>query len=254
MTVESEQSIQQYREQVWGELIKIARPDSRFHWDFSRFIPDFPGSDRCSDFVMGLDAYAQLGDRQIFVTPDNSTEDLRRRLILDGRPFLMTTYGLRRGFVAVDPADVPSGEARYAATLDGADHYGRALSLSELAAGRPVGMLVTGGSAVSRNGIRFGKGHGYFDFEWALFSELGLVDGGETVIAVMDDCQIIDTDLPGEPHDVVVDWIVTPSRCAGTGRGPRGPGAIRWDLIPGSEFEELDLLDELKEVLDMGQE
>ena len=83
----------------------------------------------------------------------------------------MTTYGIVRGFLYLDPADVPPAERRYAATLDGMDRYATPVSLREIGELGPVSLLVTGGSAVSRNGVRFGKGHGYFDLEFAMLSE-----------------------------------------------------------------------------------
>ena len=37
-------------------------------------------------------------------------------------------------------------------------------------------MMVTGASAITPSGIRFGKGHGYFDLEWAMLSSKGSCD------------------------------------------------------------------------------
>ena len=41
------------------------------------------------------------------------------------------------------------------------------------------------GSAVSLDGVRFGKGHGFFDLEWGMFTELGIVDDSTPVAAVV---------------------------------------------------------------------
>lgn len=237
------------RQRVWADLRKVARPDSRFHWDFSSYIADFDGSERCSELVLGHDAYRALGGRRLFVTPDNSTEDLRRRLILDGRPFTITTYGIVRGFLDIDPKAIERGEARYAATLDGADRFGRPVSLRELAAGPGFGLLVTGSAAVSRNGVRFGKGHGYFDLEWAMLSDLKLVDRDTVIIAIVHDCQVVPEDLTPKPHDVVVDWIATPTRLIRVDHPDRPPGTVRWDQIRGGELERLDVIAELSALL-----
>jgi 5-formyltetrahydrofolate cyclo-ligase len=235
-----------YRERIWRELQQVARPDSRFHWDFSRFIADFEGSDLCAQRVLALAALRDLGDSRIFVTPDNCLEPLRAELIRRGQPFVMSTYGIVRGFLALDPADVPAGEARYAATLDGFDRYARPVLLAELARGRPFGLLVTGGSAVSRNGVRFGKGHGYFDFEFAVLSELGLVTDTAVVVDVVHDCQYVDDDLAAEAHDVPVDLVVTPTRTLRVEGPPRAPGRVHWELLPGTEFDDLEIVAELR--------
>jgi 5-formyltetrahydrofolate cyclo-ligase len=232
-----------HRERIWAELAKVGRPDSRFHWDFSRFIADFDGSDACARTVRNLDCYA--GGGLLFITPDNSTEALRAQVMADGRPFLMTTYGIGRGFLYLDPAHVPPAERRYAATLDGMDRYGASVSLRAIAELAPITLLVTGGSAVSRNGVRFGKGHGYFDIEFAMLSQIGAVGPASQIVDVVHDCQVVDGDLAGEDHDVPVDWIVTPTRCLRVPDAGRAPGHIRWELLAGSPLLHLPVMQEL---------
>src|ERR687885_457573 len=91
------------RARVWRELREVARPDSRFHWDFTSFIPDFTGSEACAGRIGELPGFSALGaDRRLFVTPDNSTEDFRRRMLQLHCPFVMTTYGIARGFLALE--------------------------------------------------------------------------------------------------------------------------------------------------------
>ncbi len=242
-------STDEYRERIWAELAKVARPDSRFHWDFSSFICDFEGSELCSDRVLQLAAFTGRGDRRIFVTPDNCLEDLRYQLITRGVPFVMTTYGIVRGFYELDSASVPVSAHRYAATLDGFDRFARPVSLAELRRGRPFSLLVTGGSAVSSNGVRFGKGHGYFDFEWAVLSELGLTDQSSVVADVVHDCQFVNEVMPAERHDVAVDWVVTPTRSLHIDQSSRPRGQVFWEMIPGTEFEQLGIVSELRELL-----
>ena len=240
--------IERYRERIWEDLRRVSRPDSRFHWDFSRFIPDFDGSEACADRVLALDAMTALGERRIFIAPDNCLEHLRARLLSEGIPFVMTTYGIGRGFQVIDPADVPPAAVQAAATLDGFDRFARPISLAELREGAAFGVCVTGGSAVSRNGVRFGKGHGYFDMEFAILSDLGLASSLTNVVDVVHDCQYVDDELTPEEHDVTVDVIVTPTRTLPVIADPRLPARVRWELVPGTEFETLDVLAELAEI------
>ncbi|MFD1713512.1 5-formyltetrahydrofolate cyclo-ligase [Amnibacterium flavum] len=235
---------QLYRDRIWSVLDRVGRPDSRFHWDFSSFIADFEGSDRATGRVVALDAWREA-DR-VFITPDNSTELLRREAIAAGKTLLVTTYGIRRGFLQLDPGVVPPAEISYAATLDGLDRYATPVTLRELRGGAPLRLLVTGGSAVSRNGIRFGKGHGYFDLEWAMLSEIGLTDGASEVVDIVHDEQYVDEELTGEDHDVAVDWIVTPERAMKVENLDRAPGHVFWDKIPGTEHENLPPIIELR--------
>lgn len=238
-----------YRERIWNELMKVARPDSRFHWDFSSFICDFQGSEKCSDRVLEIDALKTRGDRRLFITPDNCLEDLRFKLICAGIPFVMTTYGIVRGFYELDSSLIPKSDHRYAATLDGFDRYAKPITLAELQKGQKFSLLVTGGSAVSQNGVRFGKGHGYFDFEWAVLSELGLIDPSSVVVDVVHDCQFVNEVMPAERHDVAVDWVVTPTRSIHIDQTTRQRGQVYWEMIPGTEFERLGIVSELRELL-----
>lgn len=235
-----------YRERIWTELAKVARPDSRFHWDFSSFICDFEGSEECSDRVLQMDALTKRGDRRVFITPDNCLEDLRYKLISRGVSFVMTTYGIVRGFYELDSSKIPASDHRYAATLDGFDRYAKPVSLDQLRKGSPFSLLVTGGSAVSSNGVRFGKGHGYFDFEWAILSELGLTDKSSVVVDVVHDCQFVNEVMPAERHDVAVDWVVTPTRSIHIDQTTRQRGQVYWEMVPGTEFERLDVVAELR--------
>jgi 5-formyltetrahydrofolate cyclo-ligase len=236
--------IAQHRERIWADLAKVARPDSRFHWDFSSFIADFEGSDQCALRVRELGAYQ--ADGPIFITPDNSTERLRAQAMADGRTILMTTYGIGRGFLQLDPSMVPASERRYAATLDGMDRYARPMSLAELRGGPVIALLVTGGSAVSANGVRFGKGHGYFDLEWAILSEIGRVDEASQIVDVVHDCQVVVETLQGEDHDVPVDWIVTPTRTVPVVDSGRRPGRVRWDLLGDGPLSQIPPIQELR--------
>ncbi|MEU6645048.1 5-formyltetrahydrofolate cyclo-ligase [Saccharomonospora sp. NPDC046836] len=238
---------QQHRERIWAALRRVGRPDSRFHWDFSSFIADFAGSDAATARILQLPAWQQA--ERVFITPDNSTELLRREAIRAGKTVLATTYGIRRGFLQLDPADVPPHEVSYAATLDGLDRYATPTPLARLRGGEPLRLLVTGGSAISRNGIRFGKGHGYFDLEWAMLSEIGLTTGESEIVDIVHDAQVVDEVLTGEPHDVPVDWIVTPTRTIHVPDHGREPGRVRWELLPGTEHEHLPPIEELRGLL-----
>ncbi|HZE92102.1 MAG TPA: hypothetical protein VE029_10430, partial [Rhizobacter sp.] len=78
------------RERVFGDLRKVALPDSRFNYDFGEFIADFEGSSAATDRLMAHRFYRDASC--LFITPDNCIEELRHRALLDGKLILMTTY------------------------------------------------------------------------------------------------------------------------------------------------------------------
>lgn len=153
------------RSQVWKELRKVAYPDSRFHYDFSSFIADFQGSQHAADRLLALPEYRRCST--VFITPDNCLEYLREETLRAGIKVLMTTYGIRRGFWLLDPAIIDASVLKYASTLDGMERVGKHVSVADIGAMELcVGFMVTGTGAINYEGIRFGKGHGFFDLEW----------------------------------------------------------------------------------------
>src|SRR5438128_346871 len=104
---------------VWDRLRGVAIPDSRFHLDFSMYIPDYPGSEGIPAALRKLPFYE--GGGTVFVTPDNNLEVLRAALLRERRPLLITTYGILRGFVYFEAGSVPEVSIDFAASLDGAE-------------------------------------------------------------------------------------------------------------------------------------
>lgn len=47
----------QARVDIWEKLRKVARPDSRFSWEFSEFITDYEGSDKCAELLTATQMY-----------------------------------------------------------------------------------------------------------------------------------------------------------------------------------------------------
>lgn len=237
------ESKSEIRRWVWQRLREVARPDSRFHWSFSEFIPDYEGSDRCAAAIREMDTYRR--SRVIFITPDNNLLALRECAIKDNKTVLITTYGIARGFMVVERQDVPEGQERYAASLDGLEEYARFIDLKALSQTGKIDLLVTGASLITVKGIRWGKGHGYFDLEWAMLRELGLVGEETPIIAVVHDCQLTELELTPDPYDTVVDYIVTPAAVTQVNRTLPKPHGILWHKLDLAMIEKIPPLQEL---------
>lgn len=222
----------QEREQIAAaisrEMRAVAEPDSHFHLDFSQFIPGFVGSAAAAARLADFACYREA--KQVFVTPDNGLLPLRRRLLEEGRDIVLPSYGLHRGFILIEAAAVPPGQALFASWLDGVDHFGRPVSLAELKARGPFDLIVAGASAVTLAGLRFGMGAHYLDVEWGIFAETGLAGADTTVAALVHDLQVVDADLPIRPTDVLADRIVTPTRTLNVPVAAR-PAGLDWSLV-----------------------
>lgn len=154
------------RREVWEELRAVARPDARFHLDFSDFIPDFDGSEDANARLWRHPASSAA--RHVFATPDNSLIGLRRHVLAAGLGLVVSSFNMARGFWYFAPGSVPQGQELFAAWPDGLEHFACPLDLPALAGLGRFDLVVTGASAVAASGVRFGRGHGWFDLEWLL--------------------------------------------------------------------------------------
>ena len=234
----------QIRALIQEELRLVARPDSRWHLDVSRFVPDFAGSERCHAAVRELAAYR--GARTVFVTPDNSLRDLVRLALDDGKDVLVPTYGLRRGMVLLRPEEIEPSTRPFAATLDGLERFGRVLDIPALDAVGAVDLLVTGATALTRAGLHIGGDNGYVDLEWGILAELRLVAEHTPIVAVVHPVQLVDLDLRPGPGEIGVDAIVTPDEVLTTARTFSRPPGIRWADVDERLLHDIPYLTELR--------
>ena len=232
------------RERVWRELRKVAVPDSRFHFDFGEFIADFEGGEEAVQRLVDHEFYKN--SNYIFITPDNCLDRLRLKALEDGKKVLMTTYSIKRGFWLLDPAKIATELYLYASTLDGMERVGQPVSLKDLADMPKVDYMVTGTGAINTKGIRFGKGHGFFDSEWGMLYQIGRISTDTPSAAVVHDCQLLEEELTPDVYDTVADAIFTPTRTI-TVDGPHKPTCgILWDRLDPVMFETIPPLQELK--------
>ncbi len=163
-------------------------------------------------------------------------------------PFVMSTYGIYRGFLLMEPGMVPKGAELYAAWLDGMEHFARPITLAEIARRGRLDFLVTGASAVSVDGVRFGKGHGFFDLEWGMFTDLSLVDDNTPVAAVVHECQLVEEKLHPTETDILVDMIATPERLHVVERRAKRPRGVKWGLLDPQQIAVTPPLQELQRI------
>ena len=201
------------REQLWDGLRAVALPDSRFHLRFSEFIPDFSGSDAAIDRLWALPGFDAA--RHVFVRP----------------------------------GAVPKGHELYGAWPDGLAHFGEPLTLNALADLGAFDFVATGASAVATSGVRFGRGHGFFDLEWRIFSDMGLVGNLTPLVTVVHDVQLLDKKLYPSPDDVLVDWICTPTRSLQVARETQRPRGLNWKDITPEQVHAIPALAELRRII-----
>jgi 5-formyltetrahydrofolate cyclo-ligase len=235
------------RSEVFAVLRTVAFPDSRFHFDFGEFIADFEGSDKAVQRLIDHRFYKEA--KVIFITPDNCLEQLRYQALLDGKAVLTTSYSIKRGFWLLRKEDIAPEKLLYAATLDGMERVARPMTLQAIAAELGhVDYLVTGTGAINEKGVRFGKGHGFFDAEWGMLHKMGVIATATPASAVVHDCQVLSQELYPEIFDTVADVVFTPTRTLEVTAPHKPDCGIVWPLLDPHMFETIPPLQELKDL------
>jgi len=241
---EAEMDKSALRQRVFRRLRAVALRDSRFHYNFSNFIPDFQGSSQALARLMEHAVWRKAN--LVFITPDNCLESLRYAGLLAGKRILVTTWGILAGFVLLEPGRIPPADYLYAATLDGMEKAGRMVSLQEIQFLGKLDLLVTGASAISTSGVRIGKGHGFFDLEWAMFYAIGVADDSTPVAAVVHDVQVVHEAFVPDSYDTVCDFIFTPSQVIEVPGARKPTAGVVWSELRSGMLRSIPPLRELK--------
>ena len=226
------------RRKIW--LLMDERGISRFPKPVYGRIPNFIGSEKAAWKLASLDEFKQA--RVVKVNPDSPQKMVRYLTLSAGKILLMPTPRLKSGFLILDPKRIPKHAYSEAASIRGAFKYGRQCSVWELP---HVDLLVAGSVAVSRDGVRLGKGGGYSEIEYGILREINAVDESTPIFTTVHDVQIVD-ELPREPHDLVVDAIITPTKILRVKRRHKLPKGIMWENLSADKIKEMPILAQLK--------
>ena len=96
-------------------------------------------------------------------------------------------------------------------------------------------------------GYRIGKGEGFADLMFAMMRAMEAVDDDIIVVSTVHDCQVVD--IPDElikPHDLTVDYIVTPTEIIHCERRPK-PKGIVWSMLTNEKLLRVPILRKLRD-------
>jgi 5-formyltetrahydrofolate cyclo-ligase len=226
------------RQSVWDGLEDSG--EARFPFPPHGRIPNFAGADRAADRLADLPEWAAA--ERLKANPDAPQLPARRAALDAGKTVFMAVPRLRdeRCFYRLDPAELADPDA--AATVSGvADH---AEQVGPDAVGR-VDLVLVGSVAVSPSGARVGKGEGYSDLEFAVLTELGLVDAETTVVTTVHESQVREGIDP-DAHDVPIDVVVTPERTIRTESPFERPGGVDWTALDDERVDEIPVLERFR--------
>lgn len=223
------------RQAVWDEL--TARKAARFPFPVQGRIPNFAGAKEAAGRLFSL---PPLNDAaRVKVNPDAPQKPVREEALRRGIAVYMPTPRLRSGFLELDPRRIPQDKLREAASLSKCGPWANEVPLDEFPA---IDAIVTGSVAVTREGLRCGKGHGYGDLEYAILRELGYPP--VPVVTTVHPLQIVKR-FPCDSNDLPLSVIATPGEVIHVKDPPPAPEGIDWERITEAMIEEMPVLGEL---------
>ena len=211
------------RERVWT-LLERERA-ARFPGARGR-IPNFVGAERAAARLAELPEWRDA--RVVKANPDAPQLPVRRRALADGKVVYMAVPRLRE--------EKPFLRLARDATIKARD--AQPVPVEDV---EPVDLVVCGTVAVSRDGVRVGKGGGYSDLELALLVEAGLVGDRTTLVTTVHPLQMLDEELPETEHDFRVDLVVTPEETIAT-PGRSRPAGILWEHLSEEKIAAVPVL------------
>jgi 5-formyltetrahydrofolate cyclo-ligase len=222
------------RQSVWDGLEDSG--EARFPFPPHDRIPNFAGADRAAERLADLSEWKAA--ERFKANPDAPQLPARRAALAAGKTVFMAVPRLRdeRCFYRLDPAELADPDT--AATVSGVDAH--AEQVGPDAVGR-IDLVLVGSVAVSPSGTRVGKGEGYSDLEFAVLSELGLVDAETTAVTTVHESQVREGIEP-DAHDVPVDVVVTPERTIRTESPYERPNGIDWTALDDERIDEIPVL------------
>lgn len=230
------------RKMIWDRMLKMRI--ARFPLPPHGRIPNFAGSEKCAYHLDSIEEWRNAD--VVKINPDSPQRSVRFKALSDGKTLIMPTPRIRQGFLVINPKRVPESKLREAATIKGAFKWGERLRTArDIAEIGSVDLIVEGSVAVNVHGERLGKGEGYGDLEFAILAELGLVSRDVPVITTVHEIQIVDNSLPQTPHDVSLDYIITPDSIIRTENRSSRPEGLLVELLDSRKISEMPILKEI---------
>jgi 5-formyltetrahydrofolate cyclo-ligase len=168
-------------------------------------IPNFIGAEKAANTLRKLLEYETA--RSIFCNPDSPQQPIREMALTDGKKVVMATPRLTKGFLLLDPNNIPFNHIYEASMIHGAFKYGLSVRPDEI----KIDLFVAGSVAVAPNGGRLGKGTGYSDQEYIIVKNAGSLAPQTPVVTTVHDIQIVEN-IPSDKWDVPVNIIITPTQ------------------------------------------
>ncbi|XP_072926454.1 methenyltetrahydrofolate synthase domain-containing protein isoform X2 [Hemitrygon akajei] len=203
-------------------------------------IPNFKGAAQAAEKLPSLQEFKST--RIVKVNPDKPQENVRLLVLEARKTLLVPTPRLRTGLFneIVPPPGASKEILRVCSTAQGVKDFSVPVRLD---AKVHIDLVVVGSVAVSKEGWRIGKGEGFADLEYSMMVSMGSIDENTVVVTTVHDCQLLD--IPEElmdDHDLIVDYILTPTQVIKTDCKRSKPQGIIWSKVDSGMMKKIPIL------------
>ncbi len=222
------------REEIWNKMEQ--KHITLFPGAWGR-IPNFKGREKASLKLISLGVW-QNADT-IKSNPDSPQQPVREKALLAGKMLYMAVPKLKdeKCFVELLPSRIRN--IKIASTIKGAFKEGKRILPYEM---KKIHLIIAGSVVVNLQGERIGKGGGFSDLEYAILRTLKKIDETTPVITTVHEIQVVNFNLPVTPHDILVDYIITPERIIKINRKRKQPKGILWEFLSPEKIKSIPIL------------
>lgn len=226
------------RRQIWAALqasgVALGEPMGR--------IPNFVGAERAAIQLAQLECWTRA--RVVKCNPDAPQQAVRLQALQDGKRLYMAIPRLTQQecFVELTAERLQTVGVSLAdgATKVQALKWGRRVRFEEM---EPIDVVIVGCVAATVQGGRTGKGAGFADLELAMLWEWGRVTEQTAIATTIHPLQIVPPDqLPLEPHDWPLDWVVTSEEAIATQTSHPRPKGLDWSHLRAEQLKTIPIL------------
>ncbi|ESO09661.1 hypothetical protein HELRODRAFT_195048 [Helobdella robusta] len=235
----SDAQIAQIRKEVWNNLYdkdELISPTLPY-----KLVPIFKGIDAAIEKLLELDLIKKTD--KLLLSMEKLLKDVRLRILQEKSVMYVTTY--KSSMSTVCKVDAPEkANSRYLRQCSNLIMGDR---IHHIAAGEvKFDVLLVSSVAVSESGQRTCKDDILGELEFAILSSLGFVTDDTVVVTLVHDCQVF-SKLPESkgPHDLPVDFIVTPTRVIQCPKSSKKT-EICWSMVAESQMDKLFILKSLR--------
>ncbi|KAI3389230.1 hypothetical protein SNEBB_007779 [Seison nebaliae] len=182
--------------------------------------------------------------------PDIAFCDTRQLILMQGKKLFVPLSKKKKGLLyqleIAEGAGRTRGYLKYLSSLSGMNTLSKYVPDEKIP---KLDMVIVGSIGVDEQGNQIGKGGGFSDLEYCILREYNIIDERTCIVGMVNENQIYEGYISHHlitPHDILLDYIITPQRIIKTKPIRPKPSKIIWNEISRQQIGRMFLLSKLR--------